>query len=87
MGAGGCYCGLLQIFLEIVIYCGCAILDAGDFYDGLRNFLCVVRIVLVVVARDGVVVGGFGNWGGVAVDWPLLCDVLKCCTIVAFICA
>jgi hypothetical protein len=29
-----------------------------------------VRIADAAVARDGVVTGGPGNWGGIAQDWP-----------------
>lgn len=83
-GAGGRYRGLLQIFPQTAFYRGCAISDAGDLNDGSRNLSCAVRIASAAVARDGVVAGGPGNWGGVAADWPPLRDASKRSTIAAF---
>lgn len=83
-GAGGRYRGLLQIFPQSARYHGCAIDDAGELYDGRKNLSCAVRIAAKAVARDGVVAGGPGNWGGVAADWPPMRDNGKRAEIAAF---
>lgn len=83
-GAGGRYRGLLQIFPQTARYRGCDINGAGELYDGATNLSCAVRIAAAAVERDGVVVGGPGNWGGVAADWPPMRDAAKRAEIAAF---
>ena len=83
-GAGGRYRGLLQIFPQTARYRGCAISAPGDLYDGSTNLSCAVRIASAAVARDGVVAGGPGNWGGVAADWPPLRNASKRAEIASF---
>lgn len=76
-GAGGRYRGLLQIFPATAQHHGCRINGAGELYEGPKNLSCAVRIASAAVARDGVVAGAPGNWGGVAADWPPLRDASK----------
>jgi hypothetical protein len=83
-GAGGRYRGLLQIFPQTAQSHGCQINGAGELYEGRKNLSCAVRIAARAVGRDGVVVGGPGNWGGVAADWPPLRDAAKRADIAAF---
>lgn len=83
-GAGGRYRGLLQIWPPSARNYGCAIEQADDLYVGARNLSCAVRIAAQAVARDGVVAGSRGNWGGVAADWPPLRDAAKRAEIAAF---
>jgi len=83
-GAGGRYRGLLQILPQTARYRGCSMRDANDLYDGSTNLACAVRIASAAVARDGVVAGGPGAWGGVAADWPPLRNPAKRAEIAAF---
>ncbi len=83
-GAGGRYRGLLQIFPQTAQYHGCEINGAGELYEGEKNLSCAVRIAATAVARDGVVAGEPGNWGGVAADWPPLRNASKRAEIAAF---
>ncbi|MGY6635491.1 MAG: transglycosylase SLT domain-containing protein [Alkalilacustris sp.] len=83
-GAGGRYRGLLQIFPQTARFRGCEIDSAGDLFDGATNLSCAARIAAAAVARDGVVAGGPGNWGGVAADWPPLRDAGKRARIAEF---
>ncbi len=83
-GAGGRYRGLLQILPQTARYRGCSIADAGELYDGSKNLSCAVRIAAAAVARDGVVAGGPGGWGGVAADWPPLRNAAKRAEIASF---
>lgn len=64
---GGRYRGLMQISPATARHHGC---DGADLYDGAENLACAVRIANAAVARDGVVIGAPGDWGGVARDWP-----------------
>lgn len=82
-GAGGRYQGLLQIFPQTARFNNCD-LSNGGLYNGATNLSCAVRIAARAVARDRVVVGGPGNWGGVAADWPPLRDARKRAEIAAF---
>lgn len=76
-GAGGLYRGLLQIAPATARHHGCDLSAPGGLYDGATNLACASRIAARAVARDGVVVGGPGNWGGVAADWPPMRDAGK----------
>jgi hypothetical protein len=83
-GAGGRYRGLLQIWPTSARYHGCAIGDPAELFVGEKNLSCAVRIASRAVARDGVVAGGPGSWGGVAADWPPLRNAAKRAEIAAF---
>lgn len=83
-GAGGRYRGLLQIAPATARYHGCDLSAPNGLYDGATNLACASRIAARAVARDGVVVGGPGNWGGVASDWPPMRDASKRERIAAF---
>lgn len=83
-GGGGRYRGLLQISPATARYRGCEMDSPADLYDGATNLACAVRIASAAVLRDGVVVGGPGNWGGVAADWPPMRDPAKRDEIAAF---
>ncbi|MCC6007302.1 MAG: transglycosylase SLT domain-containing protein [Rhodobacteraceae bacterium] len=83
-GAGGRYRGLLQIMPATARHHGCEIAAPDALYDGAVNLSCAVRIASAAVARDGVVAGGPGAWGGVAADWPPLRNPAKRADIAAF---
>lgn len=83
-GGGGRYRGLLQISPATARYRGCSIDSGDDLYDGATNLGCGARIAAAAVARDGVVAGHPGHWGGVAADWPPLRDPAKRSEIAAF---
>ncbi|WP_176846884.1 transglycosylase SLT domain-containing protein [Roseicitreum antarcticum] len=83
-GGGGRYRGLLQISPATARYHGCDLSAPGGLYDGATNLACASRIAASAVARDGVVVGGPGNWGGVAADWPPMRDTAKRARIAEF---
>jgi hypothetical protein len=76
-GAGGRYRGLLQIWPTSAKFHGCDVAHPDGLYDGATNLRCASVIAAKAVARDQVVVGGPGNWGGVAADWPPLRDARK----------
>ena len=65
-GGGGRYLGLLQIAPATARAYGC---NAKSLFDGTENLDCGVRIAARQVARSGLVAGGPGNWGGLALDW------------------
>ena len=69
-GAGGRYQGLLQISPATARHHRCDLSAPRGLYDGATNLRCAARIAANAVARDGVVTGGPGAWGGVARDWP-----------------
>lgn len=83
-GAGGRYRGLLQIWPTSARNYGCDISHPRGLYDGPTNLRCASRIAAQAVARDQVVVGSAGRWGGVARDWPPLRDARKRNDIAAF---
>ena len=83
-GAGGRYRGLLQIWPTSARYYGCDLSHPKGLYDGPTNLRCATRIAAQAVARDKVVVGGPGNWGGVAKDWPPLRNARKRADIAEF---
>ncbi len=83
-GAGGRYRGLLQIWPTSARYYGCDLSHPKGLYDGPTNLRCAARIAAQAVARDQVVVGTRGNWGGVAKDWPPMRDARKREDIAAF---
>lgn len=76
-GAGGRYRGLLQIWPTSAEYYDCDLSHPKGLYDGPTNLRCAVRIAAQAVARDKVVVGHAGNWGGVAADWPPMRNASK----------
>lgn len=76
-GAGGRYRGLLQIWPTSARFYGCDLSHPKGLYDGPTNLRCAARIAAQAVARDKVVAGASGNWGGVAADWPPLRDSAK----------
>jgi len=76
-GAGGRYRGLLQIWPTSARFYGCDLSHPKGLYDGATNLRCAARIAAQAVARDKVVAGGPGNWGGVAADWPPLRNAAK----------
>ncbi len=76
-GAGGRYRGLLQIWPTSARYYGCDLSHPKGLYDGPTNLRCASRIAAQAVARDKVVVGGPGRWGGVARDWPPMRNARK----------
>lgn len=80
-GAGGRYQGLLQISPRTAKAYGC---DAGALYDGKANLACAVKIASRQVARTGVVVGGPGDWGGLAADWGPMRNAKKRADIAAW---
>ena len=83
-GAGGRYRGLLQIWPTSARYYGCDISHPNGLYDGPTNLRCAARIAAQAVARDQVVVGSRGRWGGVARDWPPMRNAQKRGDIAAF---
>ena len=83
-GAGGRYRGLLQIWPTSARYYGCDLSHPNGLYDGPTNLRCASRIAAQAVARDQVVAGSRGRWGGVAKDWPPLRDASKRADIAAF---
>lgn len=83
-GAGGRYRGLLQIWPTSARYYGCDLSHPKGLYDGPTNLRCASRIAAQAVARDKVVVGGSGNWGGVARDWPPMRNARKRNDIASF---
>jgi hypothetical protein len=83
-GAGGRYRGLLQIWPTSANFHGCDVNHPNGLYDGATNLRCASLIAAKAVARDQVVAGGPGNWGGVAADWPPLRDARKRADISAF---
>lgn len=83
-GAGGRYLGLLQIMPATARHHGCGIDSPGALLDGATNLSCAVRIASAAVARDGVVAGSPGAWGGVAADWPPMRNPAKRAEIAAF---
>ena len=76
-GAGGRYRGLLQIWPTTARFNGCDLSHPNGLYDGATNLRCATRIAARAVARDQVVAGSPGNWGGVAADWPPLRNARK----------
>ncbi|TVP70643.1 MAG: transglycosylase [Rhodobacteraceae bacterium] len=76
-GAGGRYRGLLQIWPTSARFYGCDLSHPKGLYDGPTNLRCASRIAAQAVARDQVVVGTRGNWGGVARDWPPMRNASK----------
>lgn len=83
-GAGGRYRGLLQIWPTSARFHGCDIAHPNDLYDGAKNLRCASVIASKAVARDQVVAGRPGAWGGVAADWPPLRDARKRADISAY---
>lgn len=83
-GAGGRYRGLLQISPATARHHGCDLSASAGLYDGATNLRCAARIAANAVARDGVVVGGAGAWGGVARDWPPMRNARKSAEIAEF---
>lgn len=83
-GAGGRYRGLLQIWPTSARNYGCDVTHPNGLYDGPTNLRCASRIAAQAVARDQVVAGSPGRWGGVARDWPPLRDASKREDIAAF---
>ncbi len=83
-GAGGRYRGLLQIWPTSARYYGCDLSHPKGLYDGATNLRCASRIAAQAVARDKVVAGAAGNWGGVAKDWPPLRNARKRADIAGF---
>jgi hypothetical protein len=83
-GAGGRYRGLLQIWPTSARFYGCDLSHPNGLYDGPTNLRCAARIAAQAVERDQVVVGGPGNWGGVAADWPPMRDARKRADIAGF---
>ncbi len=76
-GAGGRYRGLLQIWPTSARYYGCDLSHPSGLFDGATNLRCATRIAAQAVARDRVVAGAPGAWGGVARDWPPLRNARK----------
>ncbi|WP_084657695.1 hypothetical protein [Natronohydrobacter thiooxidans] len=83
-GAGGRYRGLLQIWPTSARNYGCDVSHPNGLYDGPTNLRCASRIAAQAVARDQVVAGSPGRWGGVARDWPPLRNASKREDIAAF---
>lgn len=83
-GAGGRYRGLLQIWPTSARNYGCDVSHPKGLYDGPTNLRCASRIAAQAVARDQVVAGSPGRWGGVARDWPPLRNAGKRADIAAF---
>ncbi len=83
-GAGGRYRGLLQIWPTSAEFHGCDIAHPNELYDGAKNLRCASLIASKAVARDQVVAGGPGDWGGIAADWPPLRDGRKRADIASF---
>lgn len=83
-GAGGRYRGLLQIWPTSARFHGCEVTHPNGLYDGETNLRCASRIAAKAVARDQVVVGGPGAWGGVAADWPPMRNAKKRADIASF---
>jgi len=73
-GAGGRYRGMMQISPATARSYGC---NPAALYDATENLTCTVRIASRQVERTGVVVGGPGDWGGVAADWGPLRNAKK----------
>ncbi|MGY6550256.1 MAG: transglycosylase SLT domain-containing protein [Roseinatronobacter sp.] len=71
-GAGGRYRGLLQIWPTTARNYGCDLSHPNGLFDGATNLRCASRIAADAVARDQVVAGTAGAWGGVARHWPPL---------------
>ena len=83
-GAGGRYRGLLQIWPNSARHYGCDVSHPKGLYDGPTNLRCAARIAAQAVQRDKVVVGGPGQWGGVARDWPPMRNASKRNDIASF---
>lgn len=83
-GAGGRYQGLLQISPATARHHRCDTSGPRGLYDGATNLRCAARIAAAAVARDGVVTGSSGDWGGVARDWPPMRNASKRGEIAAF---
>ena len=83
-GAGGRYQGLLQIWPTSARFHGCDLSHPKGLYDGATNLRCAALMAAKAVARDGVVVGKPGAWGGVAADWPPLRDARKRADIASY---
>jgi hypothetical protein len=83
-GGGGRWLGLLQIAPETARDYGCDLSHPRGLFDGATNIACAVRIIARQVARHGVVVGGPGNWGGVAADWGPMRKADKVAEMAAF---
>lgn len=83
-GAGGRYQGLLQISPATARHHRCDTSGPRGLYDGATNLRCAARIAAAAVARDGVVTGSSGAWGGVARDWPPMRNASKRGEIAAF---
>ncbi|MFN4057836.1 MAG: lytic transglycosylase [Roseinatronobacter sp.] len=83
-GAGGRYRGLLQIWPTSAQFHGCDISNPNELYDGAKNLRCASLIAAKAVARDQVVAGKPGAWGGVAADWAPLRDARKRADIAGF---
>lgn len=83
-GAGGRYRGLLQIWPTSARFYGCDLSHPKGLYDGATNLRCAARIAAQAVARDQLVAGSPGNWGGVAADWPPLRNAAKRRDIAAY---
>lgn len=83
-GGGGRWLGLLQIAPATARGYGCDLSHPLGLFDGATNIACAVRIMTRQVARHGVVVGGPGNWGGVAADWAPMRRADKVAEMAAF---
>lgn len=83
-GAGGRYRGLLQIWPTSARFYGCDLSHPNGLFDGPTNLRCATRIAAQAVARDQVVAGSPGNWGGVAQDWPPMRNASKRADIAGF---
>ncbi len=68
-GGGGRWLGLLQIAPATARGVGCQAQSAAALFNGSANLACGVRLAAYEMARDNKILGGPGDWGGVAQHW------------------
>ena len=65
----GTYHGLLQILPQTARWVGCRADSGQELQSGPANLSCAVRILDMVVPRDGAVAAFRGRWRGAANQW------------------
>ncbi len=68
-GGGGRWLGLLQIAPATARGVGCRAQSPAALFDGAANLACGVRLAAHEMPRDNKILGGPGDWGGVAQHW------------------
>lgn len=79
-GGGGKWLGLMQISPATWRGYGCT----GEMFNGADNMACAIKIASRQVGRDNAVVGGKGNWRGIARDWAPMRSAAKRADIAAW---